>query len=233
MFRPVEQLRIQAFPPFPLAVSQGEMAIVGHTRQRAAPVGTVRGLKPPPVARLVNGNSELQAAVARCFGPGSDHIAMRSNICCVPGMVPRIPGIEAVVMVRERNEQFRACAAVEIHQLVGLPIQKRPLGAKVLIAELRWMSVMLQMVAILPLVIDIHVARIPIAVLGDALRTPVIPDAELGILVPFGALVLTKRLPCALERALPGKPRNWRRHWHSVPCRHRAVELRRPPEIVG
>jgi len=54
---------------------------------------------------------------------------------------------------------------------------------------------------ILLMALDIHLARIPVALLGYALRAPVRPDAELGVAKPLRALVvLGERLPVGLER---------------------------------
>ena len=52
------------------------------------------------------------------------------------------------------------------------------------------MPVVLAVEFALPLVLEIHVSGIPIALLGLALRTPMGPEAELGVLKPLGRLIL-------------------------------------------
>src|SRR5205085_3254233 len=48
--------------------------------------------------------------------------------------------------------------------------------------------------------LDIHLAGIPVAELGHALRRPMSPDAELGVAEPVRRLVLRlQRLPVSLE----------------------------------
>src|SRR5439155_18214454 len=137
----------------------------------------------PPVARLVNGRSELHAALARRLSPRSDHIAPRADILRVPRVMRGVPRVETVVVVRQGHEQPRTGAAVEVHQLIGLPIQERPLRAQFLVPEPGWVSVMLDEVAVLRLVIDVDIPPEPVAVLRNALRASVIPDAELRVAI--------------------------------------------------
>src|SRR5438067_1972526 len=190
VLRTVEPLRIEPFPPLPLAVREGEAAVIGYPGERAGPVGAVRDLEPPPVPRLVNGHAELHAAIARGLRPCSDHIAAGADVLRVPRVVRRVPRVETVVMVRQRHEQPRTRAAVNVHQLIGLPIQQRPLRAEFLVPEPGRVPVMLSEVPVLRLVIDIDIPPEPVAVLRNALWAPVIPDAELRVAVPFRAFVL-------------------------------------------
>src|SRR5450756_2365024 len=80
-------------------------------------------------------------------------------------------------------------------ELIGLPG-----GNDVLEAELRGVTVRLHMVFVLPLALDVHVAGVPVAVLGSGLRSPVRPDTELGVSVPGRNLPGPQRFTRTLER---------------------------------
>src|SRR3954466_16098075 len=67
------------------------------------------------------------------------------------------------------------------------------------------MAVMLQMMLVVGLALhpgsarlEVHEARVPVAMLGLALRPPMRPDAELGIAEPLGD-------PVARRERLPGR----------------------------
>lgn len=45
----------------------------------------------------------------------------------------------------------------------------------------------------------VHIAGVPVAVFGLALGAPVSPEAELGVLEPFGGFVLFEGVPGGLE----------------------------------
>ena len=83
----IEALGIEALPPLAFAVDFSEMAVIGNAGEWAGFVGGVRGLEPPPVARLMYRDAEAQALLARGGGPCADYIAMRAEGRCVPGMV--------------------------------------------------------------------------------------------------------------------------------------------------
>src|SRR5581483_3606004 len=190
MLGAVELLRVVAVPPLPFAVDGREAAVVRNTCTRAGAVGTVRRLKPPPVARLMHCDAEPQAPPARRLCPRADHIAMRSDVARVPRVVRRIPGVETIVMVGQCEEQLRTGTHVEVHELRGLPIEKCPLCAQVLVSELRRMAIVLELVVVLldlaavsGRALNVHVAAVPIAVFRHALRAPVIPDTELGVAI--------------------------------------------------
>ena len=54
---------------------------------RAGFVAAVRCLEPPPVTPLVNSDAQAQAACSCCGCPSSDHIAVRSDIDCIPRLM--------------------------------------------------------------------------------------------------------------------------------------------------
>jgi hypothetical protein len=72
----------------------------------------------------------------------------------------------------------------------------------VFVSELRWMAEILNVVLVLTLSLNIHVACVPIALFGHGLRTPVRPDSELRVAKPIGATVLLQRLPEWQERTV-------------------------------
>src|SRR5450631_1405499 len=82
------------------------------------------------------------------------------------------------------------------------------------------MSVATDLVPILALALNIHIASIPIAVLRHTLRTPMRPDAKLGVAIPFRRVIAEQRVPVRLKRPVAGQIGNvrWRLQWHTVPC---------------
>ena len=58
---------------------------------------------------------------------------------------------------------------------------------------------MLYMEFVLPRSLDVHIARIPIALPGRALWSPMGKDAELYVTEPIGGSVLFQRLPGGLK----------------------------------
>src|ERR1044071_7516291 len=63
------------------------------------------------------------------------------------------------------------------------------------------MPVGFEVIPVLLLRLDVHVARVPVARFDARLRTPVRPDTELRIAEPFRNAVLLKRLRAAVEPA--------------------------------
>jgi hypothetical protein len=61
------------------AVGQRQIAIIGNARHWAGFIGCVRGLEPPPIARLVNGDAETQSLFSSGSGPSSHDIAVRTH----------------------------------------------------------------------------------------------------------------------------------------------------------
>ncbi len=197
MLDAVKALRIESLPPLLLALRLSEDSVVRDPGLGSRLVCTVRGLKPPPVPGLMYGDAESQSSACAPLPPmcskqgtaGYD-IPMRTNGCCIPRLVFRIPRIEVVVMIRERHENPRACLLVSRDQLVGVPIQQCPLCAEVLVSKARCRAIMVEVILVLPLSFNVHVARVPVTSLGYALRSPVRPDSELGIAIPVRSFVL-------------------------------------------
>ena len=64
------------------------------------------------------------------------------------------------------------------------------------------MAVGRQMMLVLRIALDVHVPRIPVALLGNTLRRPMRPDAELRVAEPIGTLIVgLERFPSRFERA--------------------------------
>ena len=61
------------------------------------------------------------------------------------------------------------------------------------------MAICLDVVVVLRTALHIHAAGIPIALFGDALRTPVSPHSELRVLKPFRVAVSLQRFPIGPE----------------------------------
>src|SRR5207253_1756391 len=87
------------------------------------------------------------------------------------------------------------------HQIVGIKPRPLPQGDQILVAESRRMSVMLEVVFVLALVFDVHIARVPVARLHRRLRAPMRPNAELRVAKPLRYLVSGKRFIGRLKRA--------------------------------
>src|SRR5215467_4837444 len=114
-------------------------------------------------------------------------------------MEARVVGIEIIVMVRQRRKIFRARGHVKIHQLGGLPVFRLPQVIHLHPANFGRMTVGLQMVVVLFVSLDVHTARVPIALFGNALRTPVVPYSKLSVPKPVRCSAAGERLPCWFE----------------------------------
>ena len=137
----VELLRIETFPPRALAVGLGELAVVGHARQRAVRVGALRRLVPAPRVRGVHADAEAQPVLARRLAqPAMSPSSARRRR--VPRLVRAVPQVEVVVVVRQRDEVLRARLLVERHELVRIPALGLPRVDDVLEAELRRVAVL-------------------------------------------------------------------------------------------
>src|ERR1017187_4427651 len=85
--------------------------------------------------------------------------------------------------------------------MVRVELVAFPGGDDVLEAELAGVPVGGDVILVLLAALHVHVAGIPVAVFGGRLRTPVRPDAELGIAEPFGNLVLPQRFTGGFKRS--------------------------------
>src|ERR1700691_1852095 len=130
-------------------------------------------------------------------------------------------------MVGERDENLRPSILIALNQLFRFPVEQRPLRTKVLISKCGRRTVMFQLKLIFFAILDIHVPRIPVACFRNALRTPVRPDAELRIAIPFRRLILQQGIPCRLVGTFAAQSGDRRLHWDAVPRTPRYRQLRR------
>src|SRR4051812_35012934 len=103
------------------------------------------------------------------------------------------------MMHAHADEVFRARRDIAIHQSVRIKLLRRPQWNDVLVAELGRMSIMLEMMGVKRVTGDVHPTGIPIASARDRLRSPMRPDAKLGISKPRRRLVGFQRFHGRLE----------------------------------
>src|SRR5580693_4247272 len=108
-------------------------------------------------------------------------------------------------MVGKRDEEARASFLIAGDEFFGLPVEEGPLGAEVFEAEARRVTVVVELIFVLAMAFDVHLAAVPVAGLGNALGAPVGPDAELGVLIPLGGFVLQQRFPGGLIGSVAGE----------------------------
>ncbi len=58
---------------------------------------------------------------------------------------------------------------------------------------------MFQVILIVKMALNVHIAGVPIPHFGYALRTPMRPDTQFGIPVPFWDLITLKRIPICVK----------------------------------
>ena len=137
-------------------------------------------------------------------------------------MVAGVPQVEVVTVDAHADEVLRARLAVQTHQGLGVEAFGLPQRDGVLVSELRRVPVSLQMILVLAAALHVHVAGVPVARADRRRRSPMRPDAELGIAEPrwtgvgmeriagglkrsFGNLHVDRRLRAALEWRSAGR----------------------------
>src|SRR5208283_156296 len=128
-----------------------------------------------------------------------------------------IPAIKSIVVIGESEEEARPGFLIAVQERLGLPVQQRPLRAQVLVTEARGRTVMREMILVLRLPFQVHVPGVPVPLLRNALRAPVRPDSELGILIPFRSFVPHEGVPGRSVWACPGESRNRGLHGNPIP----------------
>ncbi len=73
--------------------------------------------------------------------------------------------------------------------MVGVPAGGFELGDEVFVTDFGGVAVVLDVVVVLVGALDVHEAGVPVAVFDGGLRSPVGPDAELGVGEPGGDAV--------------------------------------------
>ena len=149
------------------------------------------------------GDSEGQAFGFGGLLPIADDVTLRAHFDGVPLVVFGVPEVEVIVMDGHADEVFCAGSLVEFHEPLGIELLCFPKWEHVFPTMLRWVAVVLEVVLIVVTVVvfRIHVARVPIAIHRHRLRSPVGPDAELGVAEPVGAFVLGEGILRGLEGA--------------------------------
>ena len=99
------------------------------------------------------------------------------------------------MMVTQCHEITGTHALVKTHQGIRLPLLCLPFVNHILEPKILRIAVFLHVHVVLPMSRIIHVASVPIARLRFALRSPMRPNAELGIAKPVRALVCRQRFP--------------------------------------
>src|ERR1017187_7992993 len=112
-------------------------------------------------------------------------------------------------MIGHARKKFRAGLFVKSDELFRLPFVGLPFVVDILETELRRMAVFLDMEFVNLMRRVIHIYRIPVALFGLTLRTPVRPDAELGVAIPVRDLKGGKRFKRWFE--WPGRDTKSRR----------------------
>ena len=199
----VKLLRIEALPPLALAVGPGQVVrIVADALHRPLGVVGVSGLQPVPGVRGVVGHRNAQAVRPRDFGVRADDVLLRPDLHRVPVVEARVVVVEVVVVVGQRGEILCAGGDVQVHQLFRLPVLRLPQVVDLHPAHFGRMAVGVQMMLVLRLALQVHAAGVPVTLLRDALRGPVVPYAEFCVAEPIGRLVAgLQRLPSRLEWA--------------------------------
>ena len=148
----------------------------------------------------MNGDSEPEPLRAGNFFPGADDILSRSDIDAIPRLVFRVPAIEVSMVIGECDEIFGPGPGVEPNQFRGVPVLRPPDMTDVFVPELRRVAVGFDVVVVLRTALNVHASGIPIALLGNTLRAPMSPDAELRIAEPIGEPVGSERFPIRAKR---------------------------------
>ena len=186
--------------------------VVGHAGHRPGFVRPVAGLEPGEARAEVLGDAEAQPVLPRRLLPLADHVAPRAHGDGVPAVELRVPQEEVVVVAAHADEVAGPGLLVEGHQAVGVPLLGLPQRDDVLVAELRRMAVVLDVVGVVAVAGFVHAARVPIAVHRHRLRAPVRPDAELGVAEPIRTGITLEGIEARLERAVGDGQRAIGRH---------------------
>jgi hypothetical protein len=144
-------------------------------------------------------DSERQAIFLRRLLPVADDVAVRAIIHRIPFMQRRIPQEEIVVMRPHAHEVSRAGLFVKFHQFFWIPLFSLPQWNYVLPAICGRMAPACEVVFVIRRALLIHLTGIPVAFHRHRLRTPVCPDAELGVAKPRRTRIIRQRIHCRLK----------------------------------
>ena len=145
-------------------------------------------------------DAEPQAVFLGHLLPHAHDVPLRTEFHGVPAMVGRVPQVEVVVMDAHAHEVLGACLGVHRHEPIGVPVLGLPQRNDLFVAVLARMAVVLQVMLVVAVARLVHAPGVPVAVQRHRLRSPVGPDAELGVAEPLGTLVLLEGFPLAGKR---------------------------------
>src|ERR1035438_9840871 len=91
-------------------------------------------------------DSEAKSVCASHLAPNPNDVALRADVHSIPDLMFRIPAIEVVVMCRQGDEILRSGSLVQLDQRVGVPSICLPEMADVLVAELRRVTILLDVI---------------------------------------------------------------------------------------
>src|ERR1700683_2991864 len=132
-------------------------------------------------------HAKTQASRPRRLFPPGNEISGRTQINRIPRLILTIPSVHVIVAICQRHKVLRARSFIEGNQLIRVPVGCRPERNDICEAEYGRMSVVGYVVGVvgarLSLFIDllVHTTRIPVPMLGLALRPPMRPNANFGM----------------------------------------------------
>ena len=168
-------------------------AVAGNTGQWPGLVGAMAHGEPFVTDPQMLADAKAQTVIARRFLPQAHYVLLRPHVRRVPARVPRVPQVKVVVMHAHAEEVLCASLLVETHQTIRVPFLCFPDIDQILVTDLGRMTIRFAVVQVLRLALHVHVARVPVAVFDRRLRSPMSPDAELGIAEPVRNLVGLQR----------------------------------------
>ena len=133
---------------------------------------------------------EPEALLSSSLLPHTHNVFFRPGRHGVPsGLILRVPEIEVVMVNAHAHKVFGPGLFVDRDEMVRIELVGRPHPADFFVPDLGRMAESFEVALILRASFNVHVARVPVAVLSRRLRPPMRPDAELGVFEPFGDLI--------------------------------------------
>ena len=202
-FAHLEHLVFPQLVELRVRIAVGQIA-VGFQRQGFSVVFLVGGIvnvrlvigghKPAPVPGVVEGGQHLDAPLAERLGGQPRNIPPGAVIdAVVPGNLA-VPHGKVIGVLGYQPRIPRARANDKLRPLVRVKPRAGERLVKILIPELRKPAVCFDMVIALGQALGVHVARVPLVLIGgNAVRPPVKKQAELRVPKPGGRFVLHVR----------------------------------------
>src|ERR1041384_453940 len=144
-------------------------------------------------------HAEAQAVPSHRLFEQAYDVLLWTHLYRVPPVVLRIPEIEIIVVHAHAHEIFRAGLLVHSNQMLGVELIAFPCGNDVLKPEFARVAKGRDMILVLLMALNVHIPRVPVALLRSGLRTPVRPYTELRVPVPLRDFIGSKRFASALK----------------------------------